>query len=161
MIQLGSTIKALRRKNGLSQEQLAAQLGLSRQAISKWEADLSQPDLDSVARLCEIFGVSSDELLGLAPQTAKPALPVQIKFSRLKSTTKALIFLILGAAALLLGYVLASFWEDEFWVCTLYVFSWSIRFLVPRFRMFWPFLLLAGASFAGSIYYYWVYCFRE
>lgn len=74
MIKLGETLKRLRREYGLSQEQLAAQLGISRQAVSKWEADQTQPDLDSIARLCEIFGISADELLGLKmPQPEPPS----------------------------------------------------------------------------------------
>lgn len=53
----------LRRKNQLSQEQLAERLGVSRQAVAKWEAGQSWPDLENVIALGECFGVSLDSLL--------------------------------------------------------------------------------------------------
>lgn len=60
---LADKIINLRKKNGWSQEELAAQLGVSRQAVSKWESMSSIPDLDKVIRLSELFGVSTDYLL--------------------------------------------------------------------------------------------------
>lgn len=53
----------LRRKNGMSQEELAEKLGVSRQAISKWEGLLSVPDLQNVLKISELFNVSTDYLL--------------------------------------------------------------------------------------------------
>ena len=53
----------LRKQNELSQEQLAEQLGVSRQAVSKWESGASVPDLDKMVRLSELFGVSLDYLV--------------------------------------------------------------------------------------------------
>lgn len=60
---LGERLQALRKSRGLSQEQLAEQAGVSRQAVSKWELGESQPDLDKVLALSEFFGVSTDYLL--------------------------------------------------------------------------------------------------
>ena len=59
---LSEKIYALRRKNGLSQEQLAEKIGVSRQSISKWEGGLSTPELDKLKALSEFFQVSIDEL---------------------------------------------------------------------------------------------------
>lgn len=56
-------IPALRKARGLSQEELAEQLGVSRQAVSKWESGQSLPDLDKILALSEFFGVSTDYLL--------------------------------------------------------------------------------------------------
>lgn len=53
----------LRKKNGMSQEDLADKLGVSRQAISKWEGMLSVPDLQNVLKISELFNVSTDYLL--------------------------------------------------------------------------------------------------
>ena len=53
----------LRKKNGWSQEELAAQLGVSRQAVSKWEGAQSVPDLSKVIAMADLFGVSTDYLL--------------------------------------------------------------------------------------------------
>ena len=54
----------LRRKAGLSQEQMAQQLDVSRQAVSKWENDLSCPDITLLPQLARLFDVTTDELLG-------------------------------------------------------------------------------------------------
>ena len=53
----------LRKKHGLSQEELAEKLGVSRQAISKWERSESSPDTDNLIELSKIYGISLDELL--------------------------------------------------------------------------------------------------
>ena len=57
-------LKALRRKKGMSQEELAARLHVVRQTISKWEKGLSVPDSDLLIKLAEVFEVSVSELLG-------------------------------------------------------------------------------------------------
>lgn len=59
---LSEKIYQLRRKSGLSQEQLAEKIGVSRQAVSKWEGGLSIPDLDKLKALSECFQVTIDEL---------------------------------------------------------------------------------------------------
>ena len=53
----------LRKEKGLSQEQLANELNVSRQTISKWETGESTPDFDKIIPLCEFYGITSDELL--------------------------------------------------------------------------------------------------
>ena len=67
---LGERIQALRRERGMSQEGLAEVLGISRQAVSKWEKGLSYPDTGNLLALAELFGVSADELAGLRQQEA-------------------------------------------------------------------------------------------
>ena len=61
---LGERIQKLRKTTGLSQEQLAELVGVSRQAISKWETDQSAPELENILLLSKAFSVSTDELLG-------------------------------------------------------------------------------------------------
>lgn len=60
---LADKIIALRKKSGWSQEELAEKLGVTRQAVSKWEGALSTPDLDRILQLSRAFGVSTDYLL--------------------------------------------------------------------------------------------------
>ena len=60
---LADKVISLRKQNGWSQEQLAEQLEVSRQAVSKWESGTSIPDLDRIVRMSELFGVSTDYLL--------------------------------------------------------------------------------------------------
>ena len=61
---LAEKIIMLRKKKGWSQEELAMRLGVSRQSVSKWESTASIPDLDKIITLSEVFGVSTDYLLG-------------------------------------------------------------------------------------------------
>ncbi|MFA5537245.1 MAG: helix-turn-helix transcriptional regulator [Bacillota bacterium] len=60
---LAEKIQQLRKRNNLSQEQLADKLGISRQSISKWESGQSVPEVDKIIQLSDIFGVTTDYLL--------------------------------------------------------------------------------------------------
>lgn len=60
---LGEKITLLRKKNNYSQEDLANELGISRQSVSKWESGNSIPDLDKIIKISNLFGVSTDYLL--------------------------------------------------------------------------------------------------
>lgn len=62
---IGERIKFLRKNNNLTQEKLAEHLGVSYQAISKWECGLSNPDLYLIAPIARLFNISTDELLGV------------------------------------------------------------------------------------------------
>ena len=64
-MEIGSKIKQLRYKCGLTQEQLAARLGISAQSVSKWENAVAMPDITLLPMLAEVFGVSIDELFDL------------------------------------------------------------------------------------------------
>ncbi len=66
---LGKRIVANRKRLGITQDRLAEQLGVTAQAVSKWENDLSCPDIAILPKLAEIFGISVDALLGMPPQT--------------------------------------------------------------------------------------------
>lgn len=59
----GERIQNLRKQQGLSQEQLASMLHVSRQTVSKWESDTHLPELEKCMELCRIFNISLDELL--------------------------------------------------------------------------------------------------
>ena len=70
---LGERIYALRTAKNLSQGDLAEQLDVSRQSVSKWETDTSVPDLDKLVKLCDLFEVSMDELVrGEEPKVVEP-----------------------------------------------------------------------------------------
>ncbi len=66
---IGKRIAHHRKRLSLTQDRLAELLGVTAQAVSKWENDQSCPDIATLPRLAEIFGVSTDELLGIAPKT--------------------------------------------------------------------------------------------
>ncbi|WP_203262154.1 helix-turn-helix domain-containing protein [Streptococcus uberis] len=56
-------IKELRKKDNLTQEDLALKLNISRQTISKWEQGMSEPDIQSIIKISQLFNVSTDFLL--------------------------------------------------------------------------------------------------
>lgn len=66
---MGQIIKDLRKKNGFTQEELAERLGVTYQAVSKWENNTGMPDISQVVPLASIFGVSTDVLFGIADTT--------------------------------------------------------------------------------------------
>ena len=61
----GNMIAALRKAKGWTQLELAEKMGITDKAVSKWERDLSYPDIGSLPRLAEILGVSVEELMNL------------------------------------------------------------------------------------------------
>ena len=63
-MEIGKNIMNLRKKNGLSQEELAGKIGVARQTISKWELGETSPDLKQARELSKTFNVSLDELTG-------------------------------------------------------------------------------------------------
>lgn len=62
-VKIGERLYNLRKEKGLSQEELAGMLNVSRQTISKWETCESNPDFDKIEPLCEIYNISADELI--------------------------------------------------------------------------------------------------
>lgn len=62
-MKLNEKILTLRKKQGLSQEELAEKLNVSRQAVSRWEVGSAQPDASNVLQLSKLFGVTADYLL--------------------------------------------------------------------------------------------------
>ena len=60
---LGEKLQKLRKARRLTQEELATQIGVSRQSLSKWESDSALPDTANIITLADLFGVSTDYLL--------------------------------------------------------------------------------------------------
>lgn len=60
---MGMMISSLRKENGMTQLELAEKMGVTDKAVSKWERDLSCPDVNSLPKLAEIFQISVDELM--------------------------------------------------------------------------------------------------
>ena len=60
---IGSRIAKYRKAKGMTQEALAIEMGVSAQAVSKWETDSSCPDISALPQLCKILGITTDELL--------------------------------------------------------------------------------------------------
>lgn len=65
---LGMNIASLRKEKGMTQLELAEMMGVTDKAVSKWERDLTCPDVAALPKLAEIFGISVDELMQLKKQ---------------------------------------------------------------------------------------------
>lgn len=100
---MGEKILRLRKARGWSQEELASRLGVTRQAVGRWESGTAKPDADKIIDLCDLFGVSADYLLrdnyaetGLsstAPETTRASgLTAMQIFSILLIVTAVLLF---------------------------------------------------------------------
>lgn len=63
MSNIGKTIKKVRAEKGMTQEQLAERLHVTRQAVSNWEMGKTQPDVETLAAMAEVFGVPVEELI--------------------------------------------------------------------------------------------------
>lgn len=79
---LGEKITHLRNSLGMSQETLADKLSVSRQAVSKWEMDQAQPQIDKVLQICELFNISTEDLLRdeIVVDRAPKGAPVKNKY---------------------------------------------------------------------------------
>lgn len=102
---LGEKICTLRTGKGLSQEDLAQRLEVSRQSVSKWETGQSVPDLEKIIRLADLFGVSVDELVreGERPQPEPQVVYVKEKREWTAAQKVGICLLAAGGAITLLG----------------------------------------------------------
>lgn len=69
---MGETIAELRKNRGMTQKELAEQMNVTDKAVSKWERDLSCPDIHSIPRLAEVLEVSVEELMHVTQTEKKP-----------------------------------------------------------------------------------------
>lgn len=104
---IADRIQQLRKAKGISQEELADKIGVSRQAVSKWESEQTTPDVEKVLLLSDFFDVTTDYLLkGIehAPGETPPA----------REKPDARIFSITGTAFNCMGLILAAMvWYEE------------------------------------------------
>ena len=68
---LGTRLCSYRKRAGMSQQELAEYLKVSRQSVSKWETDVAMPTIDNLQRLGELYGVPIDELINSTSGTMK------------------------------------------------------------------------------------------
>ena len=98
-VSIADRIRNLRKARGISQEEFADQIGVSRQAVSKWESEQSTPDIDKIILISDFFGVTTDYLLkGVEPQPQET-----------RRNPDAVIFSIIGTALNIIG-VIAAIW---------------------------------------------------
>lgn len=93
----GEKLQKLRKEHGLSQEQLAAQITVSRQALSKWELGSAIPDTENVLQISKLFGVSTDYLLNDDYLSDDDVLAVRMKCEMVSKGCQNKIRIITGS----------------------------------------------------------------
>ena len=171
---LADKIIELRKKAGWSQEELAAQLGVTRQSVSKWENDTAQPELSKLTIMCDLFGVSLDELArGKQPQPAASQEPQESQESqasqgsetsfhaakRTKSLQRTLgIGLLLLSAFQMTLLLVLRFQADEVLILLLPLLLCGIIWLVCKKHTFlwigWVISLFLALS---PYYFFWIH----
>ena len=73
---LGTMIAELRKQHGMTQLELAEKMGVTDKAVSKWERDLSCPDINSLPKLAELLGVSVEDLMQVKKEAEAPVSKV-------------------------------------------------------------------------------------
>lgn len=151
---LREKLRQLRRKKGLSQEAVAKELGISRQAVSKWETDLAQPDLDNLKKICEILDISADELLDISCTKPQEKEICNCEIYLINSYEKgAIICAFCAVIFLLLAYFITVF-KPELRVGEK---GEILSFLEPYFWIesrLWPLLII---SLLNAVYYVFLY----
>ncbi len=95
---LGERIQKLRKYNNQSQEQLAEALGISRQAISKWESNQGQPEINNIIKLAEIYNTTTDYIL-LGKEDIEENIKENIKEERVIEPTSQDVVRQLGVSS--------------------------------------------------------------
>ena len=92
----------LRKERNISQEALGEKLGVSRQAISKWENGATQPEMSNIEKLCELFDVSPNTLFGYEEKSKSVVIsPTESSSEKIK--TKNFLLFILLIIVLIIG----------------------------------------------------------
>ncbi len=152
---ISDRIQSLRKARGITQEQLADAVGVSRQAVSKWEAEQSVPDLERIVAMAEYFDVTTDYLL----RGIEPAPTVQAR-EPVTTRTMCIIATALDAAGLILG---GGLWfEYQNWLCVAVMLIFQLAAVTvwlltkgERLRWFWAvnvwFLSVIPSALIGAL----------
>lgn len=162
---IGERIKYHRKRLGMTQEQLAERMGVSAQAVSKWENNLSCPDISVLPELADIFGISVDELLGRSVSDTAPVKEAE----PVNNEAKAFVFhtsskkggicfalFVLSLAVLLLMRAFIPAMNISSWtiIWTTSLIFLGVSGLIGGFSMFCFVMLLAGLYFLLTSYFF-------
>ena len=157
----GEKLQALRKARSWSQEELATQINVSRQALSKWESGASVPDTENVVALSRLFGVSTDYLLLENGETTAQAVPTAAPSAESKWPIMRIVWLFTMILAIL-GKIALRIWASTLPPTVVYNGSDGVgeltgmRNLTETYAVGWRvfltwFLLLLGL--AGTVLY--------
>lgn len=143
----GEQIKKIRSENGLTQEQLATQLNVSRQTISSWENNRNLPDLEMVVKIAKVFNLSLDQLILGGSDMEHKLIQDGSETNRAKINRSIIIIgsilLCIGAACLFLKGITVEYIDSEGFlhegfsllpIGFLFLFSGAIAFAVAGIR---------------------------
>lgn len=130
-MELGKKMHQLRKMSGLTQEQLAEKLGVSRQTISKWESGSSVPDLESMVRFSRLFQVSLDDLLEEEESMAEKSEKLNMEdLMEINRRNRKMTLLLTGGLIFLMVGVLA-----EVFVVSLRTAILSLEYMLYRYMV--------------------------
>lgn len=130
-LELVEKLQKLRKDNNLSQEQLAEKIGVSRQAISKWERGEATPDSDNLICLAKIYNISLDELISSKENNNMNEESKKTKLMKIKDYVLVAFFFIVTIIYLILGFTL-SLWHPGWLLYFLPVIITSILDVIDK-----------------------------
>lgn len=154
---LGQKIQMFRSAAGWSQEQLAEQLAVTRQTVSKWERDLSTPDANVLLLLSDLFEISLDELMrGEEARQSRRVLDLEQLAERNRRNQRNTALTVIGVVSVLSGGLALAFFR------TLDAYILRLQYMLYRYmtvgeyvyqheRFTVPILLSAGVFLVGLI----------
>lgn len=104
---IAERLQELRKKAGYSQEQVAEMLGLSRQAVSKWESGQGKPEIDNIVKLTEIYNVSADYILLGTEKEVTVSMPEKKELSHEYKKAIGIIAIVAATAVITVLFIAA------------------------------------------------------
>lgn len=163
---MGEKILNMRKARGWNQEELAERIGVTRQAVSRWESDSAKPDADKIIAICDLFGVSADYLLrdqysgeGSVVQAEKQpdnALTAKVRTMTLRQWAACGVSLIGGLVLFILKLVYV-FKDTNYTYFSLngYAYTGYPGFIMTEdLHVTW---ILAWAAFLGGLIYLFIW----
>ena len=151
-MEFGEKLQMLRKARGWSQEELAQQINVSRQALSKWESGASIADTENVIALSRLFGVSTDYLLLEESEAASTPAAVSAPAKEKKWPVPRIVWLVILLVAVV-GLIAMHILASVRYASGLLL---SVMFLANRFQLWWLLILLwvmLAAGFLGTVFY--------
>ena len=151
-MEFGEKLQMLRKARGWSQEELAQQINVSRQALSKWESGASIADTENVIALSRLFGVSTDYLLLRESEAASAPAAGSAPAKESKWPVPRIVWLVILLVAVV-GLIAMHILASVRYASGLLL---SVMFLANRFQLWWLLILLwvmLAAGFLGTVFY--------
>lgn len=157
---LGEKLLKMRKARGWSQEDLAEKLGVSRQAVSRWEAGTAKPDADKIIWLCDLFGVSADYLLR-EDYSGERTVISEKQPPRKWNVGKILLglYAVLSGGGLFVLKLLSSVYPKAYTIYSQDERGWMIAKDIPDglfsyvlyYNLEWLLMLISSGLFAGLV----------